>query len=574
MASQRFRSILIVSFLIALAVLFLGLHRTSPVPSYASWKNLGRFNKNHENQPGSSQEIVFAPKKPVQNTTPSNSNNNDNGKTNGSTASFNDSTPKDAGRKAATSSSKSSPHNSASTLPPQCAVGSKLLNPPLLDYSALLAGVNYTRLVLRPNFVDSKTQFGNLDPLNTRDHLILQPEQFRRANESRDAFLCPTPVDVDVAEDPDLDAAELLMVGLSTTVDRIHNMLPTLLYSFAHTKATVYALVPNDTPHVEKEEAYFRSKGLDIIVKTSGLDYLNRYFGLVEAMANHIEYKRPHTRWVAFADDDTYFISLPNLAQKLNALDSKKDWYIGALSESRDQQSVSGDDIAYGGAGVFISRPTLEKLKWHYSECQAFGKTPGDWKVAQCVHRYLHTNFTQWNSLYQVDSRQLLHGLFESGKPIDTVHHWSSWYHLNVVKMSSVAAAAGKNSVLRRWKIDHIRPGDPRQSDSDSDKKNEKESFWVFTNGYSLVKYTLDVPQTGLSEKAIDFNKMEATWTDELHADEKRLGKLRPQNQDGVTKERWMMKHSVVLEGNVHQTYVKSSGRDAGSVIEIVWLGR
>lgn len=569
MAVQRFRSILVVSFLITLGILFLGLHRSSAIPSYASWKNFDRFSKNHETHANTEPEVVFAPKGSESNASPPN-----NGQSNASTTRPNNHQPSNAAgdHAVASTAAPSRPDKAGDpALSANCADGRKPLNPPVLDYSSVLASSNYSRVVLRPNFVDWNTQFGNLEPLNTQEQLILQPEHFRSAAKTRDLHPCPVPINVDVAEDPDIETSELLMVGLSTTVDRIRAMLPSLLYSFAHTKTTLYALVSSDTQHVEKEEAFFRSKGLDIIVKTSGLDYLNRYFGLVEAMANHIEYKRPQTRWVAFADDDTFFLSLPNLAHKLNALDSKRDWYIGALSESTHQQNVCGDNLAYGGAGIFISRPTLEKLKWHYTECQAFGKTAGDWKVAECVHRYLHTNFTQWNSLYQVDSRQLLHGLFESGKPIDTLHHWSSWYSLDVVKMSSVAAAAGKKSVLRRWKIDHLRPGEGKRGADGNDANGEKESFWIFTNGYSLVKYTLDVPQTGSSDKAIDFSKMEATWNSEFHPDEKRLGKLRPMHQDGVTKERWLMKNSVMVDNNVHQIYVKQGGHDT---IEIVWLGR
>ena len=281
----------------------------------------------------------------------------------------------------------------------------------------------------------------------------------------------------------------------------------------------------------------------------------------MEAFTKHIKEKRPHTAWVSFIDDDTFFTSLANIAEQLKAYDPSEKHYIGALSEASWQVDTFGH-IAFGGAGVFVSKPLLEVLMEHYEECQSWGEQPGDQKVGQCVEKFGDTPLTLWPTLYQMDITGAPDGVYESGRHIDSLHHWGSWYTKDVVKMSTVAAAAGRRSVLRRWVFD--------QDEIESNNTGGSlRTFWILTNGYSIVKYTYD---ENTPDDAINFDHTEKTWEEDINGYEVRLGPLRPKDQEGVTKERWLLKEAVIIGDNVHQIYSREESY-GHSVIELVWLG-
>ncbi|KAJ5365575.1 hypothetical protein N7517_008461 [Penicillium concentricum] len=152
-------------------------------------------------------------------------------------------------------------------------------------------------------------------------------------------------------------------------------------------------------------------------------------------------------------------------------------------------------------------------------------------------------------------------GVYESGRKIESMHHWNSWYTKDVVKMTTVSAAAGRKSVLRRWVFD--------QEESVSATGENLRHFWVMTNGYSLVKYTYG---ENVPDDAINFDATEKTWPEDPRGYEDRLGPLRPAEEEGVTKDRWLLRDAFVVGENVHQFYVREED-EGHSVIEIVWLG-
>lgn len=469
-------------------------------------------------------------------------------------------------------SSPSSPSSSKSqeSLPDPEALN-KFCNPgdaavlpyPPLSFSEWLIRKNYTRVYMRPQLVDAETT--TINSLETIEQRVL-PE-YRTLDRglgvprggSSDPAPCPPIIDVNIAADDPVDATAQILFGLATTVDRLRQQLPALLYSFGHTKASLLVLVPGDTPDIASHEKYFRERGLDVTLKPSPLDFTARYFGLVEAFTEHIEKVRPKTSWVSFIDDDTFFLSLARVAKHLAALDSTKKHYIGAFSEASWQVHTFGR-IGFGGAGVFVSKPLLSVLHAVYRQCHDTGEQPGDQKLGQCISKYAGVELTQWKSLFQMDIKGAPDGVFESGRPIDTLHHWSSWYTKDVVKMSTVSAAAGRNSILRRWKFDEkvetLKDG------------SEIRSFWVLTNGYSLVKYSMDAK---MARNTLNFDATEKTWEEDPNGYIERLGPLRPVDQPGVRKDRWMLLDSVVVGNNVHQLYTHEM-IDAHSVIEVVWL--
>ncbi|PLB38588.1 glycosyltransferase family 31 protein [Aspergillus candidus] len=434
---------------------------------------------------------------------------------------------------------------------------------PPLPFSEWLPRKNYTRAYIRPRHVNPKTEFNTLEDIEAP---VLPPMTVMergmvvsRENAGSD-LPCPPVVDVDVAADHDVEETDKLLFGLATTADRLDRLLPSLLYSYGNTKATILVLLPESDDDIPKQQTYFRNRGLDIILIQSPLDFTARYFGLVEAFANHIRTQRPQTTWVGFIDDDTFFLSLPTIAEELKLFDATKKHYIGALSEASWQVDTFGH-IAFGGAGVFVSKPLLDVLEQYYDECQSWGDQPGDQKLGQCIQRYGETQLTLWPSLYQMDMKGDVDGIYESGKKIESVHHWNSWYSKDVVKMTTVAAAAGRRSVLRRWVFD--------QEEHVNSAGQTIRSFWIMTNGQSLIKYTYD---EGIPDDIINFDDVEKTWEEDPRGYENRLGGMRPVDQEGVTKDRWHLREAFVVGDNVHQWYVREED-EGHSVIEVVWLG-
>ncbi|KAH8695046.1 hypothetical protein BGW36DRAFT_360761 [Talaromyces proteolyticus] len=433
---------------------------------------------------------------------------------------------------------------------------------PPLAFSEWLQRKNFTRSYIRPHHVSGQTEFRTLEEIKSP---VLPPfhslERGLVSSENQGGLPCPPVIDVDVAIDHDVEETSKMLFGLATTVDRLERLLPSLLYSFGDSKAGVLVLVPESDDDLTKQEAYFRSRGLDVTLEASPLEFTARYFGLVEAFTVHIQSKRPQTTWVSFIDDDTFFPSVASVAAHLKELDATQKYYIGALSEASWQVDTWGH-MAFGGAGVFVSKPLLEDLMANYDECQSWGEQPGDQKLGQCIERFGHSSLTTWPSLYQMDLTGAPDGVFESGRRIDTLHHWSSWYTKDVVKMSAVAAAAGKRSVLRRWIFD-------QQTSIDTTTGQSVRTFWVLTNGYSIVKYTL---ASNAPENAINFDECEKTWEEDISGYIQSLGPLRPKEQEGVTKERWLLSDAVAVGDNIHQLYSREED-ESHSLIELVWLG-
>lgn len=462
-----------------------------------------------------------------------------------------------------TTPQSSSPQIQLQSPPPKSCEVDPLIQPPFA-FPEWLQRKNWTRAYFRPRHLSSKAEFRTLEDI---DDPVLPPAKVLErgmiiSDDNEDEEMpCPPVIDVDVAADDGVDETSKILLGLATTADRLDRLLPSLLYSYGNTQATLIVLVPESDDDLDKQETYFRNRGLDVALIASPLDFTARYFGMVQAFADYIRTHRPETKWVSFLDDDTFFLSLPTIAEELKLFDVNKRHYIGALSEASWQVDTFGH-IAFGGAGVFVSKPLLDVLEAFYDECQSWGEQPGDQKLGQCIQRFGNTPLTLWPSLYQMDMKGDVDGVYESGRKIESLHHWNSWYNKDVVKMTTVAAAAGRRSVLRRWVFD-------QQEHINNSTGKSTRTFWVMTNGYSLVKYTYD---ENTPDDAINFDHTEKTWEEDPRGYEARLGPLRPRDQFGVTKDRWLLRDAFVVGPNVHQWYVREED-EGHSVIEIVWLG-
>lgn len=431
-----------------------------------------------------------------------------------------------------------------------------------LRFSDRLTARTYTRGIIRPRF--------NHDPrpaIARIDEPLLPPFQAQpnilTSKYGRTPTDCSTVTIayVDVDPDPGKDGTGKILFGAATTVDRLDEALPRLTYFIGGTKASMIALVP-PADNLEEKQTYYRSRGLDIVLTPSELEFTLRYFSLVRALSDHVSNNRSETEWVIMIDDDTFFPSLSLVSERLATLSSSEPHWIGAVSEASWQVRDFGR-IGFGGAGIILSRNLLEALDKRYDDCtgEDIGvlDMPGDQRLGKCINKVLpKLKLSLWKELHQWDMRPEPHGLFEAGRPIWSFHHFHGgmWGNADMIGMSSVATVAGDSSILRRWVFDGKGSGQWQERD-----------FWVLTNGYSIVQYHISA-----GTPDINFEHTEHTWGDAAEGYEESVGPLRPVDQKGVTKKRWLLRDAVKVGANVHQFYWYKSATE-NSVIEIVWLG-
>ena len=430
-----------------------------------------------------------------------------------------------------------------------------------LRFSDTLTARTYTRGIIRPRFNhDRRSNLGRIDepllPPFLAQSNVLTSRYARTQTDCSKATIAY----VDVDPDPKEDSTEKILFGVATTLERLDAALHNLAYFIGGTKASMIALVPPGNDLADKQME-FRARGLDISLIPSELDFTLRYFSLVRALNAQVP-KRPETEWMILIDDDTFFPSLSLMSERLSTLSSTQPHWIGAISESSWQVRNFGR-IGFGGAGVVLSRNLVETLDGRYEECtgESVGvlDMPGDQRLGKCINKVLpKLKLTIWKELHQWDLRPEPHGLFEAGKPVWSFHHFQGgkWGTANMISTSAVTAVAGDNSLLRRWVFDNKGSG-----------QHQERDFWILINGYSIVHYHI---KAGIPD--INFSHTEHTWADAAEGYEESAGPLRPVDQEGVTKRRWLLRDAVKVGANVHQFYWYEDATE-NSVIEIVWLG-
>ncbi len=345
-----------------------------------------------------------------------------------------------------------------------------------LRFRDRLTAHNYTRGIIRPRFHDdSRVALAHIEepllaPFQAQPNFLTS----KYANIGADCSKA-TIAYVDVEPDPEHDETRKILFGAATTVERLEGALSRLAYFIGGTGASLIALVP-PADNLEEKQAYFRSRGLDVVLLPSELDFTLRYFSLVRALNSHISNNMHEIEWLILMDDDTFFPSLSLVSERLSTLSSSEPYWIGALSEASWQVRTFGR-IGFGGAGVILSRNLLETLDKRYDECSGEGlgvlDMPGDQRLGKCINKILpKLKLTIWSELHQWDMRPEPHGLFEAGRPIWSFHHFQGgqWGNADMIGMSSVAIVAGDKSILRRWVFDSRGSGQRQERD-----------FWVLT---------------------------------------------------------------------------------------------
>lgn len=372
------------------------------------------------------------------------------------------------------------------------------------------------------------------------DRKMLDPDEQLMQEQSQADCSIPHPLTVQVPLPPKSVDASHIDFGVATRADRLNDSLDQFAHWAGYTHTRIFALVEPDK-HVPEVQAKADSLGINLYITESDEEYQSRYFSLVRHLASHV---RDQTRWSVVIDDDTFFMSMSTLVQALEKHDHTQMIYLGGISESIPQIGAFGI-MAFGGAGVFLSRPLAVELSKPeiFEQCQNMEFT-GDRRISLCIYQYTPAKLTIDHRLRQLDMMGDVTGFFETGRePPLSVHHWKSWFHADMPKVASISELCGDTCLLRQWWF---------------------TDGWLLTNGFSVVKYSTDVDP---------FDKtMELTWESHNGAVHEsylhELGPLRPKDWNKIS---YLLEDAVVEDDQVRQFYIHRGGKDGDEILELVW---
>jgi hypothetical protein len=363
------------------------------------------------------------------------------------------------------------------------------------------------------------------------------------------------PLDLYVPESPRVNTS-IISFGVATPVGRLKEATNQFVHWLAGSGAPMHVISPpDDNDNTAATESHMRELGMDITIETSKIRYPLAYFTLIKRL---YENRHPHTQWVALIDDDTFLPSLPTLIEHLSTTyRAEREVMVSAMSDNIEQIEAWGMQ-AFGGGGIFISVPLAARLTQPkiWEECleNAKGRSQGDQIITRCLYTFTDVRPTFDPNLHQMDMMgpaETPSGYFESGRRMFTVHHWRSWFRVDIPKASQVSKACGAEGLFQRWSF--------------------PKSNMVLSNAYSIAEYSRDLDE-------IDFSAVEKTWEGEEANFLHKIGPLRkPVGPDKISYR--LVESGVVEDAFVRQTYLHrekkivdddSPGMD--KVLELLWL--
>lgn len=315
---------------------------------------------------------------------------------------------------------------------------------------------------------------------------------------------CESNIDINVPAitRPNVDTSTI-MLGVATTLGRLEQALPQMSRWLTDTGATLVVLLLHDPEDKRRErdvlpaiqqyihdtlgstiifDHYHRTK---LAEKTNRVDNDGlKNFALAETLWKHC---KSNTDWFIVIDDDTFFVSLPEMLDSLQRHRNPRSnsYYIGQLSEGTERVHIESDARkAYGGAGIVLSRALMAKIGTTAvrERCESTAMVYGDQVWRDCIDSVtsLKTRLTRHQGLNQIDLWGRIEGWYEQGFEILlTIHHWRSWHFFDVPSAHVITDLAGPKSFLQRYRF--------------SDKT-------VLTNGFSIVMYPKAVPDLSKAE--------------------------------------------------------------------------
>lgn len=371
---------------------------------------------------------------------------------------------------------------------------------------------------------------------------------------------CKPPLILDVPVFPTTPVnASNMVFGMATTLDRLEDSRHHIARWLAHTGAKLFVVVikPDKGNEASDEEisikqGAMRDQGMDVtLVRPLSKDemFTESYFSLVKVMYTH---RSEESSWFVLMDDDTFFPSMQALLAMLGKYDPNQQHWVGALSEMWWSVGRYGM-MAFGGAGIFLSRGLAAVLDGEYETCttEMHKAAGGDERVMRCIYGHTETKLTYEPALHQMDIFGDLSGVYESGRFPLSLHHWKGGdYPVNL--MSLVSDVCG-DCFLQRWQFG-------------------KDT--VLSNGYSIAQY----PE-GEYANGLDFRKAEETW--DSHTVEESvnpgtwhsMSPSRPRLELDKQKIQYRLLDSAIVDGRVRQTYVHTGKKDGDptTVLVLYW---
>ncbi|KNZ62084.1 hypothetical protein VP01_1315g1 [Puccinia sorghi] len=376
------------------------------------------------------------------------------------------------------------------------------------------------------------------------------------------------------------------MFGFATSQTRTLKYLPRWYDWLNSTKTVeVEAVLVLISPHENNSDTNWeiqmigKTLGFPLIIKSVSAErYERRYLKLVKHMwleAIKRESEGHHrTDWFVLADDDTYFLSLDSLNRILSKYNPLEPHLIGASSESRNANAHFGR-IAFGGAGIFLSRGLMQKMNapGAFEGCfEEFGhEFGGDGMVSKCAIKLTsNATFKAEPSLHQLDIKDEAHGLFQAGLKFTTIHHWDSWLQLQprihphtlkdplalVGLLGQAARIVGAENWTRRYVWGFKKA-------TDEGNKVAKTGAVVVALGYSVTIFGDSV----LRRAYLD--QVEHTF-----AAEPLLLKTRPKLLETRQRRTYYLKAIRPLHPSHHRAAVLTHVNQEGELIDLVWDAR
>ncbi|KAG5914944.1 hypothetical protein E4U61_005161 [Claviceps capensis] len=388
------------------------------------------------------------------------------------------------------------------------------------------------------------------------------------------ASSCAEPLEVQVSASrfpQEVDASELIF-GVSTTFERFKSSGPILIqdWSFWLTDGSsrsnggklVLMLLKASSWQLRKARAQLHEAGIDADVYASNekLPMGARNLALVPTMYTNSKAKTK--KWFVLCDDDTFFPNMHALLAELAKHDASSPLYMGALSE--DSLAVEKHGMqAFGGAGIFLSRPTAKTITDNFAECSSEKKMneadgQGDRLLRQCIQDHSAVHLTAIHDLWQLDLFEDPSGFYEWGTRPLSLHHYRSWHHAKPSDLTALAYIGGEECTLQRF-----------QTSDD-----------FILSGYSIAQYPHGI--------TFDTSQVEKTFRAENDQGWNLDHKMGPQrgtlSQTGKKIAWKMVESSFQEDGSLLQTYIRRandtrwvdergnsmSGYDG--VVELVWM--
>jgi hypothetical protein len=380
---------------------------------------------------------------------------------------------------------------------------------------------------------------------------------------------------------PDQIDASALLFAVSTTFERFSSEKTTPIGEWtrwltdgkgnSNGAGLILTLFNTSSENIHMASKQLHEAGINATVLASNrnLDMAGRYVDLVHLLHNHPS--RKQRKYFSLVDDDTFFPYIGELLHTLKRYNPTRSHYIGTFTERTDWMLHNKAPMAYGGAGVFMTAPVIQKvtelpcLEKDDEGDYVLGADQGDRLLYNCLHNYTELALSYLPRLRQEDQMGDASGFYEAGLQHLSFHHYHTWHELWPGKMHIVADACGEDCVLQRFRF--------------------KDDF-IISNGYSVAHYP----------KGIDFDplQMEATFDYGTMEDQEfrdvvfsyAFGMLRKGLSYTGRKKSWELLGAVrEKEGTVKQVYLKRRGdgrwldREGGeehpendSVVVLTWI--